>query len=478
MDPATNTYTKQLKALHKRRRYLLYQLFALHIRINLLHVSTFKTCVDILFQLDLMKTKKLVCAGRAVGSKNLKRRRTSTWITDYIGDSPIYPPALFRRRFAIPITLFHRLLRDLREFNPEFWTQRRKGFGTMGHTPEQRILSSLKLLSYGCSNDSLDDGSSMSEESVRISFQYFCNDVISMYKSEFLNRRPTREELSTISSTYSTVGFPGCIGAVDCMKLYWKNCPLANKGQLLNTKESSNLATVVCEAWKDHDLYCWNWYPGRAGTNNDLTVLYSSPLFNDIFNGLFKVDNNDVFLIPPSTIQRTIKYFLTDGIYPDWPLFVKPIHNAVTDIAKFMSARQEATRKDIERLFGVLQSRFRILRLEFEHWSLDNIIMISNTCVILHNIIVRMQQHGDFYNECGDVDVVTELLDEEHLQSLKSKQEFENNIISVHNEMQKNIEDIIDDIVLNEVRLTDSSQHDSLMNDLAQHLWNNKQLFN
>ncbi len=265
----------------------------------------------------------------------------------------------------------------------------------------------------------------------------FCNDVVRLYGPRFLNRRPTSAEMSEISNKYKTVGFPGCVGCVDCMKIYWKNCPYYEKGQRLNTKESTKLATIVCEAWCDHDLYCWNWYPGRAGTNNDLTVLHSSQLFRDIFNGLFKLNTNDVYNISPSTTVRSMYYFLVDGIYPDWPLFVKPIHNAVTKIHKFFSGRQEATRKDVERLFAVLQSRFGILRLETEAWTLDYIIDFSNTCVILHNIIVRMQQNGEFYEEVGDLDVITKLLDEEHSNVVISSQQFRNNLEESHNDLQK-----------------------------------------
>ncbi len=89
-----------------------------------------------------------------------------------------------------------------------------------------------------------------------------------------------------------------------------------------------------------------------------------------------------------------------------------------------------------------------------------------------------MQQEGAFYDECGDIDVVTELLDDEYIQSLKSNDEFQENVLEVHNSMQKNIEDIMDDILVNELTLTDSARHDSLMHDVAQHLWINKHLFN
>lgn len=57
-------------------------------------------------------------------------------------------------------------------------------------------------------------------------------------------------------------------------------------------------------------------------------------------------------------------YFLVDGIYPPSAIFVPPIHDADEASELRFTKRQEGQRKDIERAFGVLQSRFAILRHE------------------------------------------------------------------------------------------------------------------
>lgn len=261
----------------------------------------------------------------------------------------------------------------------------------------------------------------MSEQSIAETFQNFCNDVVKMYAQDFLNRRPTKQELSDIVNGYNGVGLPGCAGAIDCIKLYWKNCPFFDKGQYLNTKESTKLATISCEAWCDNDLYCWHWYPGRAGTNNDLTVLYSSPLFRDIMNGYFKMESQPTYKITSKGEERSMFYLLVDGIYPSWPFLVKPIHTATSTEVAFFSSIQEAKRKDIERLFGVLQARFAILRRELKQWDIIDILNISNSCVILHNMIVRIQQEGCFYEEVGESDVITELLGNERAMTHESR---------------------------------------------------------
>ncbi|XP_038707300.1 uncharacterized protein LOC120002613 [Tripterygium wilfordii] len=49
----------------------------------------------------------------------------------------------------------------------------------------------------------------------------------------------------------------------------------------------------------------------------------------------------------------------------------------------------EFTRKDVERAFGVLQSRFAIVHGSTLYWETDTLSDIMIACVILHNMIVE-----------------------------------------------------------------------------------------
>jgi hypothetical protein len=50
---------------------------------------------------------------------------------------------------------------------------------------------------------------------------------------------------------------------------------------------------------------------------------------------------------------------------------------------------QEGARKDVERAFGVLQSRFSIVRRPARLWKRKSVGRIMLACVILHNMIVE-----------------------------------------------------------------------------------------
>nr|GEU64328.1 reverse transcriptase domain-containing protein [Tanacetum cinerariifolium] len=88
------------------------------------------------------------------------------------------------------------------------------------------------------------------------------------------------------------------------------------------------------------------------GSNNDLNVLYGSPLFDDVLA--------DKALKAPFVVNgRTYKqgYYLADDIYPTWSMFVKTFSIARDGKTLKFKRVQESARKDIERAFGVLQGR-------------------------------------------------------------------------------------------------------------------------
>lgn len=118
-----------------------------------------------------------------------------------------------------------------------------------------------------------------------------------------------------METNYRSVGFPGCVGAVDCCNIKWKNFPLVYKGQCHNP-EDLNLATIKLEAWCDSTLcIIWHWF-GRSGTTNDKTIVSFSRLFQDRINGKFSLDLPSEYTTPPSTMQRRMGYFLVNAIYP------------------------------------------------------------------------------------------------------------------------------------------------------------------
>lgn len=82
-------------------------------------------------------------------------------------------------------------------------------------------------------------------------------------------------------------------------------------------------------------------------------------------------------------------YYLADGIYPRWATFVKTISQPLGNKRKYFAKGQEATRKDVERAFGVLEARFAIIRGPARFWDKETLREIMTACVIMHNMIIE-----------------------------------------------------------------------------------------
>ncbi|XP_047942539.1 uncharacterized protein LOC125189287 [Salvia hispanica] len=114
----------------------------------------------------------------------------------------------------------------------------------------------------------------------------------------------------------SVHGFPGMLSSIDCMHWEWKNCPTTWK-LMYTTGFKGKHPTVILEVVADYRLWICQAYFGVAGSNNDINVLQSSPLFNDQCND-----------VGPAIVTHSTETCTFHG------------------------------RKDAERTFGVLQSRW------------------------------------------------------------------------------------------------------------------------
>jgi hypothetical protein len=72
--------------------------------------------------------------------------------------------------------------------------------------------------------------------------------------------------------------------------------------------------------------------------------------------------------------------------------FVKTKSEAISPKDKTFAEAQEAARKDVERCFGVLRSKFRIIQQAGRLWSAQDMNTIMRACIILHNMIIESER--------------------------------------------------------------------------------------
>ncbi|GJU87774.1 ALP1-like protein [Tanacetum coccineum] len=120
--------------------------------------------------------------------------------------------------------------------------------------------------------------------------------------------------------------------------------------------------------------------------NNDVNILRQSPLFNDLKAGKAP----DVPYVANNMPYKR-GYYLTDGIYPQWSILIKSIKNPGTNDHKriLYKTKHEAARKDVERAFGVLKKKWKLIKHPARGMSRRRLSDVMYTCIILHNMIIH-----------------------------------------------------------------------------------------
>lgn len=302
---------------------------------------------------------------------------------------PEQPLVAFKRRFRVSETIFERIFTAVVCSSTYFPKGlRADACAKIGITPLLKVICALRQLAYRLPADIADDLFDISETSASLCLIELCTAVNNCFQVEYL-RAPTTADLARIEREIKNVGFPGCIGCLDCAGWRWKNCPKALQGVMVGR---DGVPTVRMEAICSLDLWIWSFQFGLPGVFNDLNILEVSQHFNEVLCGSF----------PPCTPSYEIAgqhfssfYYLTDDIYPSWKIFIKSISDAVDRKGQLFSTSQEGVRKCIERVFGVLFRRFNILFIASELWSVAKMKSIATACVCLHNIIV--EEKRDYY---------------------------------------------------------------------------------
>ncbi|KAL9665809.1 hypothetical protein QQ045_000130 [Rhodiola kirilowii] len=299
-------------------------------------------------------------------------------IDDYFANEPTYDDAMFCRRFWMRKHVFLRIVGDLSS-NDNYFTQRVDAANKEGISPLAKCTTAMRMLAYDVAADAVDEYIKIGGTTALDCLRKFCKGIIQLYEQVYL-RAPNQDDLQKILHVSEMRGFPWMIRSIDCMHWEWKNCPT-----------SWEVAT--------HDLWIWHAFFGCPGTLNDINVLDRSPVFDDVEQGNAPSVNFFVNQHP-----YNMAYYLADGIYPSYPTFVKSIRLPQSEPDKLFAKYQEGCRKNIERAFGVLQARFKIIREPARMWDIADLAIIMRSCIISHNMIVEDErdtyaQHWTDYDQ-------------------------------------------------------------------------------
>ncbi|XP_074342095.1 uncharacterized protein LOC141679511 [Apium graveolens] len=315
-------------------------------------------------------------------SPNHQRQRPSrgkNFIEDYFVDRPIFSEDDFRRKYRMRPHVFNRIKTALCT-QDSYWHQKADAVGLLGLLPQQKMTVVLRMLAYGAPADQCAEICRMGESTTLECMKKFCEQVEGLFGKEYL-RAPTPADLRRLLAKGEQRGFSGMIGSIDCMHWEWKNCP-SGWGGAYNGRKGR--LTIILEAVASYDTW--------------------SPVFDKVIAG----DSPTVVFHVNGKRYNNV-YYLADGIYPRYSTFVKTISNPATQAHKLFVKKQEAYHKDVERCFGILQSRWAILRHGARMHKCSTLRSIMMTCIILHNMIVEDEFVEDEFVESIEEDLMNPL---------------------------------------------------------------------
>lgn len=109
-----------------------------------------------------------------------------------------------------------------------FFVQKSDATGLLGVTTDLKLYKAIQMLADDFIAFSMKWEVRTSEAQNIKCIKQFSESICKMYRSRLC--RHTVTELQEIDKRYKSLGFPGCVGAVDFAGWGWENCSVAWQG--------------------------------------------------------------------------------------------------------------------------------------------------------------------------------------------------------------------------------------------------------
>ncbi|KAB0805700.1 hypothetical protein PPYR_02670 [Photinus pyralis] len=244
---------------------------------------------------------------------------------------------------------------------------------------------------------------SMSQSSVSKCLTVVVNALENLY--HYVRFPQTQEEVTLVKQGFMNMahGFPGIVGAVDCTHIAIVAPPINHPDYpailFYNRKGYYSLnVQIICDA--NLKILALNArYPGSV---HDAAIWGTSQIRQNLYN---------------SYQAGHTSYLLGDSGYPLEPWLMTPITAPDTDAKRAYNIAHRSVRNVIERLNGVLKTRFRcLLKHRVLHYSPPVAAKIVNSCAVLHNMCILH----------GDQALIDDVPEDEYVQDEHDQQQLQN----------------------------------------------------
>jgi hypothetical protein len=168
----------------------------------------------------------------------------------------------FRRRFRVPYPLFNDVILpqciDHNVFDMK---------GTSTIPVVFKLLIVLRIMGRDAVADDCAELSFVGESTCHTIFKQFVTAYSDIFYPIYV-AFPRGEEMNDVMETYRRLGFPGCVGSIDCTHVKWAAC---HKDKKWKATGKEGFPTLSFQAMS-HDRKCMHISIAFLGSYNDITI--------------------------------------------------------------------------------------------------------------------------------------------------------------------------------------------------------------
>jgi hypothetical protein len=244
----------------------------------------------------------------------------------------------------------------------------------------QRIACALYTLGSSSELRTISHLFGIGKSTARGILHEFCSVVVNLFFKSIIKFPYSQNEIkATIDGFQKKCSYPQCLGALDGTHIPIKP-PLGQETDYYNYKKYHS---VIMLATVDSDLLFTYVNIGAPGRCNDASIFNRCILSEIIEDPIYA---NQFMMVNNTKIQS---HLIADSAFALSRTVLKPFADraGMPNSHSTFNYRLSRARCSVERAFGALKNRFRLLHRKIE-FKLKNTTNIIKTAAILHNLCV------------------------------------------------------------------------------------------
>lgn len=194
---------------------------------------------------------------------------------------------------------------------------------------EFKILAALRILARDVCIEDVKEGSGMRRSTILSCFHKFISGMSSEKVLKKFVSPPQGDQLKESLQTFEKLGFPGCIGSIDCTHIRWDHCPHSWKNNMTSSKEAG--PTVKFEVVVDHNRRVLHVSEAFTGVAHDQSILENDTFPSEV-NCCTAYKDMIFTTKEEGNYEQTWEgvYFLSDQGYAKQRAFIEPTSVCIT----------------------------------------------------------------------------------------------------------------------------------------------------